>query len=117
MNSNISKIASERAPISKLAIVAAALAVIVVTSDFPFSTKVRGNMCDMDSQRNYGLQSKDNENYLDSLSFIVTCMRAHNYDIDFGRSGCDGKEPPAPQLRRTCYRYSWASAFGFAESN
>jgi hypothetical protein len=103
--------------ISKLVIVAAALALIVVTSDFPNSVKARVNMCDMDSQRIYGLQSKDSAIYLDSLSFIVTCMRAHNYDIDFGCPGCDGKEPPAPQLRPTCYRYSWASAFGFAESN
>ena len=62
-----------------LAAIVALAAIAVVTSDFPHSTRARVNLCDMDFSEFYGLQLHDDKFYLDLLSFIVACMRAHNY--------------------------------------
>lgn len=95
------------------------LAAIVLSGcDEPFEKKGQVNECQMDAERVYPERPEgDDAIFLSRMSFIVTCMRARHYDIDFTRPHCDGKTPPAPQIRPECYFYDWAGKPDAENSN
>lgn len=92
-----------------LLLAAVALALTACTSK-----KAQVNLCQMEAERVYP-NADDGTPYLKLLSFIATCMRAHDYEIDFKLPGCDGNNPPSPQLRESCYRRDWWSTVGLSD--